>query len=168
MNFKTYLQKLEYNKEFQNFIKKNPTAYLCSAFFIIDKENSNHKQHFDYFLPEENKIFSFQIEESCKQVPLDNLNPEIPEKLLLETDLELQEIEDLIQVEMDNQGIKNKIQKILFSINKFNKEEVAIGTVFISNLGMIKLRIGLKDKKILDFKKESFMDMINIFKKKDL
>ncbi|HOW37139.1 MAG TPA: hypothetical protein PLK34_02735, partial [Candidatus Pacearchaeota archaeon] len=154
------------NKEFQKFTKKNPTAYLCSAFFIIDKENSNHKQHFDYFLPEENKIFSFQIEESCKQVPLDNLNPEAPEKILLENDLDFQEIEDLIQTEMDNQGIKNKIQKILFSMNQYNHEEIAIGTVFISNLGMIKLRMNLKDKKITDFKKESFMDMINIFKKK--
>ena len=167
MKIQGYLSELKSNKEFQDFAKKNPTAYLCSAFFIIDKENSNHKQHFDYFLPEENKIFSFQLEESCKQVPLDNLNPEAPEKILLENDLELQEIEDLIETEMGNRGIKNKIQKILFSINRFNNEEVAIGTVFISNLGMIKIRINLKEKKILDFKKESFMDMINIFKKKE-
>lgn len=166
MRIQDYLSELEKNKEFQEFIQTNPKAYFCSAFFIIDKESENHKKHFDYFLPEENKIFSFQLEENCKQVPMDNLNPEAPKPLTLENDLEIQEIENLIQSEMENQGIKNKIQKILFSINNFENQEFIIGTVFISNLGMIKIRISLKDKKVLDFKKESFMDMINIFKKK--
>lgn len=167
MKIKEYLSQLETTKDFQEFSKKNPKAYLCSAFFIVDKENSNHKQHFDYFLSEENKIFSFQLEENCKQVPMDNLNTDAPKPLLLDDDVDIQEIENLIQKEMENQGIKNSVQKILFSVNNFDDKEFAIGTVFISNLGMIKLRISLKDKKILDFKKESFMDMINIFKKKD-
>lgn len=167
MKITDYLLKLEKDKHFQKFIKSNPKAYLCSAFFIIDKESENHKQHFDYFLPEENKIFSFQLEENCKQVPMDNLNSEAPKILDFKDNLEIQEIEDLIQTEMENQAIKNKIQKILFSINNFENQVFIFGTVFISNLGMIKLRISLKDKKIIDFKKESFMDMINIFKKKE-
>lgn len=166
MKIRAYLSELEKNKEFQEFIEANPQVYLCSAFFVIDKENENHKQHFDYFLPEENKIFSFQIEENCKQVPMDNLAPEAPKSLDLKEDFELQEIDDLIQTEMENRGIKNKMQKILFSVNNFENQDVIFGTVFISNLGMIKIRISLKDKEILEFKKESFMDMINIFKKK--
>ena len=42
-----------------------------------------------------------------------------------------------------------------------------IGTVFISGLGIIKVNIDIKDKKIIEFEKKSFFDMVNVLRRKD-
>ena len=66
MRFQFYLEKLHNSEEFNSFIKENPKAYLCSCFFILDKENReapDNKQHFDYYVPESKETFSFKIEE---------------------------------------------------------------------------------------------------------
>jgi len=38
MNMQFYVEKLSHSEEFKEFMKKNPDAYLCSGFFVIDKE----------------------------------------------------------------------------------------------------------------------------------
>ncbi len=53
MNFQFYLEKLENSDVFKNFKKQNPDAYLCSGFFVIDKQaGKNNQQHLDFFIPE--------------------------------------------------------------------------------------------------------------------
>ena len=44
--------------------------------------------------------------------------------------------------------------------------ELIIGTVFISNLGMIRVNYDIVDRKIVLFEKKIFFDLVNIFKKK--
>jgi len=84
MNPQFYLEKLKNSEEFEKFKKENPSAFLCSAFFSIDKSGGNkslttsskrgqskgkdNKQHFDFF--NEGKIFSFQVEDNCKKIEL--------------------------------------------------------------------------------------------------
>jgi hypothetical protein len=50
MKLSDYYNKLEKSKEYQNFIKKNPKAYMCSCFFMSDKENNTTEIHFDYYI----------------------------------------------------------------------------------------------------------------------
>ena len=71
MNLQFYLEKLHSSEDFQEFEKENPKAYICSCFFILDKENKNNKVHFDYFLPEGKKIISFQLESGIQKIPLE-------------------------------------------------------------------------------------------------
>lgn len=54
MNLQFYLEKLENSEVFKNFMKRNPNAFLCSGFFVIDKQGKDNKQHFDFFVPENN------------------------------------------------------------------------------------------------------------------
>ena len=61
--------------------------------------------------------------------------------------------------------MKTKIQKILLSLQKIKNDDFLTGTVFISNLGMIKIKITLPDEKITEFEKKSFLDMFKIIKK---
>src|SRR3989339_792789 len=73
MNFQFYLERLHNTKDFQKFLKENKKAYPCSAFFVINKENPNEKnqQHFDYYIPSTNKMFSFKLEEDCQRTPIE-------------------------------------------------------------------------------------------------
>ncbi len=167
MNLQFYKEKLEQLEEFQKFKKENPTAYFCSAFFSIDKseKTQDNKQHLDFYVPEKNQIFSFQLEES-KLVPLPIIeNAPTPEKLVGNSEISLKEIEELIIKKMQNENITNSIQKILFSFQPFQNKDFWIGTIFISGLGMIKTHIDDSTKQITHFEKKSLMDMVNIFKK---
>ncbi|MDP2628593.1 MAG: hypothetical protein Q8P15_01700 [Nanoarchaeota archaeon] len=166
MNLQFYLEKLHDSENFKKFMKENPEAYLCSGFFIIDKEGKDNKQHFDFFIPEKKETFSFQLEDNCKEIKLDTLDERIPEKVLLSDDVEFEYLEKLIVGEMFEQKINNKIQKILLSLQRLNGKDFLVGTVFISGLGILKVSIDIAEKKIIDFEKKSFFDMMKFKGKK--
>jgi len=166
MNFQFYLEKLHNSENFKDFIKENSDAFLCSGFFVVDKEGKDNKIHFDYFLPKDKEIISFQLEQGIQQVPVEMFDKRIPEKILAEHDFDFEDIEKMIINEMEKQGIKNKIQKIIFSLQKLKEKDFLVGTVFVSMLGMLKIHIALSEMKITLFEKKSFFDIMNVLKKK--
>jgi hypothetical protein len=169
MNFQFYVEKLKESKDFKDFIKKEKDAFLCSCFFMIDKEGGEDKQHFDYYLPKDKQVFSFQIEKNCEKVPVEMIGTNVPEKVSFDLDFDFKEIERLVESRMFDDKINNKIQKFLFSLQSLKGKEFLVGTVFISNMGILKVSIDLKDKKITDFEKKSFFDMVKfVGKNKDL
>ncbi len=165
MNFQFYFEKLIESKDFKKFMKENKNAFLCSGFFAIDREKSDNQQHFDFYAPDLNKIFSFQLEKEIKKVVLERFDERVPGKVSSDFDFDFEEIEQMILERMKKEGIKNKLQKILLSLQKINGGDFITGTVFISGLGMLKLNIDPVQKKILDFEKKSFFDFLKIVKK---
>jgi hypothetical protein len=165
MNFQFYLEKLKDSQEFKNFEKENNDLVFSSGFFVVDKQGQDNKQHFDFFVPGKNKLFSFQLENNIKRVPVEFGESKF-EKIPYDLDFDFNDIENLIIEEMQKQGIKNKIQKFLFSLQNKDGKSFLIGTIFISGLGLVKISIDLKEMKILDFKKKSFFDMLKITSKK--
>tara|TARA_Y100000310_G_C20381111_1_gene668151 strand:+ start:163 stop:663 length:501 start_codon:yes stop_codon:yes gene_type:complete len=163
MNLKFYLEKLHNSEEYKNFMKENPNAFLCSGFFSIDKIGKDNKQHFDFCV--KNKIFSFQLEDSIKFVPVEEFGGKIPEKISQDCDFNFDYIEKLIAGEMFEQKIKNKIQKILLSLQNKDGKDFLIGTIFVSSMGLIKVKIDLSEMKVIEFVKKNFLDMVNVFKK---
>jgi len=167
MNFQFYLEKLYHSGDFQKFKEENKDAYLCSCFFVNDNEKGENKQHFDYFLPKDKKMFSFKIESGCEKVPVELFDDKVPGKISDNYDFSFVEIEKLVLEKMEEEGVKSKIQNILLSLQNFEGKDTLLGTVFISAMGMIKVRIDLNDIKITEFEKKSFMDMFKVIKKKD-
>lgn len=165
MNIQYYLEQLKKSKDFLQFIKENPTAYLCSGFFIIDKQENDNKQHLDFFVSGQEKIFSFQIEGDGKMVTLDSLDKRIPEKIIINFNLDFEDIQDRIMEKMRQQEINNRVQKFILSMQKIEGKNFLTGTVFLSMFGLLKVVINLDENKITDFQKKSFFDMINVFKK---
>ena len=162
MNLQFYIEKLQHSDIFKNFKEENPDAYLCGGFFVVDKTEGNNKQHFDYFV--NRKIFSFQVEEG-KMVPVDVFDDKVFEKISEDIDLDFKEIERIILDKMEEENIKNKVQKILLSLQCKDGKCFILGTVFVSMLGLIKVRVDLDEKKIVSFEKKSFFDMMKIIRK---
>ena len=113
------------------------------------------------------KIFSFQLEKEIKKVALERFDEKVPEKVSADFDFDFEEIEQMILERMSKEGIKNKLQKILLSLQRINGKNLITGTVFISGLGMLKVNIDPVQKEIIDFEKKSFFDMVKIVKKGD-
>lgn len=167
MNSQFYLEKLYNSEIFKKFQKENPDAYLCSGFFVIDKTGKEgNKQHFDYYLPNVKKMVSFQVEDKIKEVPVEIIEGKIFEKINDHINLDFENIEKIIIDEMNKQNIKNKIEKILLSLQNIDGNDFILGTIFISALGMIKIHINILEKKVISFEKKSIFDMLKIVKKK--
>lgn len=160
MSLQFYLEKLKSSKEYKKFIKENPDAYLCSGFFVLDKTGNDNKIHFDFYVPSIKKIFSFQLEDNSKIMPLENLGGQVLGKLDKDIDFVFGDIESIIYERIKKENIKNEIQKILLSLQRIGNKDFLIGTVFTSALSMVKINIDIGEKKITEFEKKSFFDMV--------
>jgi hypothetical protein len=161
MNFQFYFEKLIQSKDFKKFAGENK-----DAFFVVDKKGEDNKQNIDYFVPSLNKMFSFKINNEVELVPVENFGEDFkPEKIPNNVDFDFDYIERLIEGEMFDKKIKNKMEKLLLSLQSKDKKSYILGTIFISGLGILRVRIDLDEKKIVEFEKKSFFDMMKIVKK---
>lgn len=165
MKFQFYLEKLFASKEFEKFKSENKDVYLCSGFFSIDKKGSDNQQHLDFYVPSEKKMFSFQLEKEMLLMPLENYDERVPEKLNENFDFDFSEIEKMIEDKMKEENVNKEVQKFLFSLQNMKGKNFLIGTIFLSGMGILKVTIDLDEKKIMDFSKKSFFDMMKIIKK---
>jgi len=166
MNLQFYLEKLENSDIYKEFMKENPTAFLCSGFFVIDKQINNNQIHFDFYIPEKNQMFSFKLEDRIEKVPIEIII-EVPEKIPEELDFSFEDVEKLIVEEIIKEKVINKVQRILLSLQRKENKNFLVGSIFVSAMAMIKVEIDLSEMKIISFKKKSFFDMIKIVKNKD-
>jgi len=167
MNFKFYTEKLKYSDEYKRFIKENEEAFMCSAFFSIDKIGNDNQKHIDFFIPNSKKIVSFDLNSEIIMREIESTNNYSPNKINGDLDFDFKVIEKMIEKKMKKENLKNSIQKILISIQNLKNNNFAIITIFISKMGLIKATINLDKKEFLDFEKKSFFDIIKIIKKND-
>lgn len=173
MNFQFFVEKLMACDSYKEFIEKNPDSFPASAFFVLDFENLKNpanKSHFDFVISKKEEMWSFQLEEGCKLVPVEAFDKTLKEenKISLECEFEFEKVESLIRNEMTKRNISNKIQTILISMqNKEGKDHLVV-TVFLSQFALLKLNINLETMAVEYFEKNSFFDMMKITgKKKD-
>lgn len=160
MNFQFYLEKLHSSPIFKNFIKENPKAYLCSGFFTIDKEGKDNQRHLDFYIPETKKMFSFRLDKEIEKIPVELVTKKIPPEIKLKLDFNFEDVEKMIVGEMEKQNIKNKLQKIIFSLQNIKGKNFLVCTAFLGMLGLLKIHIDLEKGKIVLFEKKSFFDLM--------
>jgi len=166
MNLQNYYKKLIQSKEYKDFIKQYKDAYFCSGLFILDKESRGDEFHFDYYIPSSKKMFSFKFYGNQMQfLPIQNFETIIPEKITTDFNIELDDFEILILKRMEKEKMKEKIKKLLFSFQNLDGKKYFVVTIFLSGMGLLKVHIDIKEKKIVLFEKKSLLDMIKIFKK---
>ena len=162
MNFQFYLEKLENSDIFKKFKKENPKAYLCSGFFTIDKVGNDSQRHLDFYVLKDKKMFNFKFEDKINLVQADYASDVVLKPLKEDIDFEIKEIEFLISKRMEKEKIKNKLQKILISLQNVKGKPVLICTVFVSGFGLLRVNIDISSSKpkIILFEKKSFFDVI--------
>ena len=165
MNFQFYVEKLKNSSDFKKFAKENKEAFLCGCFFIVDKEEGKDKQHFDFYVPSLNKIFSFPLENGTEKTETEVKEDRVPTKISMEHGFNFEDIEGMILKKMEEEKVDKKIQKMLFSLQNVEGKDVFVGTIFITGLGLISTTIDLEKMEMRDFKKKSFFDIMNILKK---
>jgi hypothetical protein len=141
-------------------MKESPKAYLCSGFFTIDKEGKDNQIHVDFYIPDTKKMFSFRLEKKIEKIPVEVITKKIPLEIKPDFNFNFEEVEEMIVNEMKKQDIRTKLQKIIFSLQNIKGKNFLICTIFTSMLGLLKIQIDLKKKKIILFEKKSFFDLM--------
>lgn len=148
MNFQFYLEKLNQSEEFKEFLDKFPKAHLTSAFFSIDKTGKeDHSQSIDYYVPQTKEFISFKLSNPIQKIPMQVLEGQTFTKISSNIDFELNEIENIIQEKIKENEIKNSVQKLMYSLQQKENKNYIIGTLFLSNLALVKFVLNLETKK---------------------
>jgi hypothetical protein len=169
-NFQFYLEKLTSSKEFSNFKKEFPDVFFTSGFFSLDKEKEGEdKFHLDFFVPSFKRLFSFKLEKGVERIPLEIIEGQEFVKISDNYDFTFEELEEIILEKMKQEKVDKKVQKIIYSLQGKEGKEILISTVFISGFSILKIVFDIREKKIIEFEKKSFMDFLRIGqnKKKD-
>lgn len=165
MNLQFYVEKLKHSEKYKKFIEENKDAFFASGFFVVDFQGSDNKQHFDFYIPSKNEMFSFKLEDGCKKIPVEIVDNIDFKPVPLDMDFEFDKIKEKIENELVVRKIKTQIQKMLLSLQRKGDKDYLLGTIFVSNFGLLKVTIDLADMKVTDFEKKSFFDMLQISKK---
>jgi Zn-dependent metalloprotease len=93
---KDIIKKLESSKEYKEWIKENPKAYLTHA-FIMEDPNVKQEWQIGYFLPKEDKVMTFTVGDSIMQNPPSEVFKEKGTILKLKLDEVKVEMEDALK-----------------------------------------------------------------------
>ena len=161
MKFQEYLVQVQKDSQYQKFVKENPEAYLCAAFFMIDYKDKHNESSIDYFNPKDSKVMTFTIEKEIKARPLDALQEGlIPKKMQEISQIEIEQLQGIIVDEMHNRTITGDIQKVICILQNLNGKLVWHCTAFLTGLNLIKTDIEDESKSVIFMEKVSFMDLL--------
>lgn len=166
MNIQFFFEKLYASETFKLFKKEHPSAFLTSGFFVFDRKGSDNKNHLDFYDPETQELFSFKLEEECLIVPVEITDNRSFEQVKDNYNFDFDDIEVLIAEKMQEEGVKNQIEKFLFSFQHANGKDMLLGTIFISFMGLLKVEIDPESLEIVTFEKSSFFDLVKLNRKK--
>lgn len=159
MKFEHYLKRVEESKEFKSFKGKNPKAYLCAGFFVLDFETDKHMHQIDYFMPD-NKIATFVLDDGAKvkisEQPLKKKLPVI--KNDAQTDLD--SLKGIVEDEMKNRTVTGRIRKMVVILHMLDDKLVWNLQCILEGLGFLSVHVDDSDQSVLKFEKFSLLDLI--------
>ena len=161
MKIQPYFDKLKSSKEYNNFISKNPNAYLSSGFFVLDFQTKKNMHQIDYYVPGNKKIQTFILD--SKEViskESETLNKIVPKKIDQNISLDLDVLKGLVEDEMKNHTITTKLQKIIAIIQNVEGKLVWNLNCITTDMGIIKVHISDRDHSILKFDKINLYDVM--------
>ena len=160
MKIQPYIEKLNSSAEFKDFQKSFKNAYLIAGFFVLDLETKQNVHQIDYYVPSEKRIAAFSLDGRVKMQMLNTLNKKVPEKLDIETKVDLDALKGILQDEMKNRSITEEIKKIIAVVQNLDGKKVWILNCILSGMEILKAHVDDDSKTVLKMEKVSIMDIM--------
>jgi hypothetical protein len=164
MDFQFYLEKLYSSKEYMEFkSQKKKDLFFCGGFLSIERENVRNPRnvvHIDYYVPAEKKVYSFKMDGDIVLIAQDNPDSRVPQKMNDNVEFDFDDIIDLAEKELVDKQINNTIKKAVLSLQSLKGKDYLIGTLFLNNMALARIRINLEDMKIEELEKKGFFDIL--------
>ena len=162
MKVSQLIEELEETTVFCDFKKANISSYFGVGFFIFDLVEKTETIQLDYYLPEEEKIVSFEFLEvdgsfSWKMKKHEEPISEMKEqKVLMKVDID--DLEEAVHEAFRGKNILMKPTKLIAIL----KEDTWDVTAMDSMLGIARVKIDCLSAEVLECRKESLMDFARV------
>ena len=161
MKIKPYITKLSSSKEYKQFAKKYEDAFMIAGFFILDLETNNNLHQIDYYVPKEKKIAAFTVDKGVTMQMLDMINNKlVPEKMDMQTKIDLDALPGILEDEMKNRSITEEIKKIIAIVQTIDGKKIWNLNCVLSGMGILKAHVDDESQTVLKMEKSSIMDYI--------
>src|SRR6185295_10430269 len=100
MKIEPYVKKLNSSPEYKTFLEKNPGSYMVAGFFVMDFEDNNSLHQIDYYVPKQKKVAAFTLEPKVTKQMMELMNEKAPEKLDINTKIDLDTLQGIVDDEM--------------------------------------------------------------------
>lgn len=161
MKIKPYISKLSASSEYKNFQKKYEDSFMIAGFFILDFETGKNLHQIDYYVPSEKKIAAFTLDNGVTMQMLDMINSKnVPEKLDIKTNIDLDSLQGILEDEMKNRSITEEIKKIIAILQTIDGKKIWNLNCVLSGMGILKAHVDDETQTILKMEKASILDYI--------
>lgn len=160
MKIKPYIEKLEESEEYKNFKIKYPDSFLAAGFFVLDLEGGANIHQIDFYVPNEKKIAAFSLDGDVEVKLLETLNEKIPEKLDMDTNIDLDALAGILSDEMKNRGMSESIRKIIAVIQNIDGKRIWNLNCVLSGMEVLKSHIEDESQTVLKIEKVSILEMM--------
>ena len=163
MKIRPYFEKLEKSNIYKNFRIKYPESFMIAGFFVLDLENGNSIHQIDFYVPKEKKVAAFSLDGQIELRLLDTVGMDkgkAPEKLEIQTNTDLEEIEGILLDEMHNRGMSEEIKKIIAVLQNINGKKIWLVNCVLAGMEILKSHIEDSSKTVLKIEKISLLDIM--------
>lgn len=160
MKIKPYVDKLEKSKEFEEFNKKYPDAYLIAGFFVLDLEEGHNIHQIDFYVPSTKKVGAFTLDKGVTLQLLDPMGGKVPEKLDMKTKIDLEALPGILKDEMRNRSMSEDIKKIIAVVQNIEGKRVWNLSCVLTGMEILKSHIEDDSESVLKIEKLSMLDII--------
>lgn len=168
MKIEPYIQKLNESDQFKEFQGKYPDSFLIAGFFVLDFESNQNLHQIDYYLPKENKIAAFSLDEQINLQILEAMNKKAPEQLDIRVNTDLEELKGILLDEMHNRGMTEEIKKIIAVLQNIEGKRLWNLNCVLSGMEILKAHLEDTSKTVLSMEKLSIMDVVKKMDPKQL
>lgn len=161
MKIKPYFEKLEKSNEYKSFITKYPNSFLVAGFFILDLEEGKNLHQIDFYVPSEKKIAAFTMDNNVTMQLLETLDSsKVPEKLDINTNVDLDALQGILTDEMRNRGMSEEIRKIIAVIQNINGKRIWNLNCVLTGMEVLKSHVEDDSQTVLKIEKTSIIDIM--------
>jgi len=155
--------RLEKSDVFQNFKSANPDSFLCAGFFIMNFKSGVFDYSFDF--RNDKQIFSFKIPEHAESaivMQVDDIldSKKSLEKINLDIQVDLSDLREIVERELVNHDIKNKLEEIIAVLQVLDSQKVWNLTCMCEGFTIISCHIHSETSGILKFEKKNLLDFV--------
>lgn len=160
MKIGPYVNKLNDSSEFKGFQKEHKDAFVVAGFFVLDLESGKNVHQIDYYVPSKKKVAAFTLDRHVTMQMLDLLNAKTPEKLDLNTKVDLDQLYGILEDEMKNRSITEDIKKIIAIIQNIEGKKVWNLSCVLSGMGILNAHVDDDSRTVLKMEKKSLLDFM--------
>jgi len=162
MKIKPYIEKLEDSQEYKDFKTKYPDSFLIAGFFVLDLDTGSNIHQVDFYVPSKEKIAAFTLDEGVKMQLLDMFSKDgkVPEKLDIDTNIDLDALEGILTDEMRNRGISEEIRKIIAVVQNVDGKKIWNLNCVLTGMEILKSHVDDSSQTVLKLEKNSIMDIM--------